>query len=277
MADLWATGEAAASLGFFAARLCDELDCAEDPSIADVKLAALFSPAAKLFSSSRVAESLRQVAAWGEYSAQSTSDLRARLIDAQIEDMYMGPAALQRRLVSAAMTDARFLALFQKWTGEMDAFAERLPRAGMRSLAEGMRLWHWTLELLRQQADARGAKLYCDARQGVTFAMADALCGLLAARSLALDVLEVERARHPQDSVCASIFCDLSTLASCRAVSRTAKTCAELLCGYAPRFPFSGAERKTLAGLRAILFVSLRGTMDARERIAEFLRAGNAI
>src|ERR1039458_10749216 len=67
MANLWAMGEAAASLGFFAARLSDKLDEAEHPSSADAKLAALFSPAAKLFSSSSVAELLRQVAAWGDY------------------------------------------------------------------------------------------------------------------------------------------------------------------------------------------------------------------
>jgi hypothetical protein len=271
MADLWATGEAAASLGFCAARLCDELDCAENPSSADARLAALFSPAAKLFSSSRVPESLRQTAAWGEFGAAGF-DLHSRLIDAQIEEMYMGPSALQRRLVSATMTGARFLADFLQWTVQMDALAERLPRAGMRSLAEGMRLWHWTLERLRQQADARGARLYCDARQGVTFAMADALCGLLAARSLALDVMEMESVRSPLYSECSSIFVDLSILAAGRAASRTAQTCVDLLFGYAQRFPVSAAERRTFAELRSNLSISLRGSLDARERIAEFLR-----
>ena len=274
MADLWATGEAAASLGFSAARLCDELDRAKNPSSADARLAALFSPAAKLFGSSRVPEALRQIVAWGGSDAAAAIDLRACLIDAQIEDMYMGPAALQRRLVSAAMTGARFLADFQQWTGEMDTLAERLPPAGMSSLAEGMRLWHWTLERLRQQADARGARLYCDARQGVTFAMADALCGLLATRSLALDVLEMESARRPLSSECASIFLDLSIHAAGRATSRAAQTCAELLFGYAQRFPVTAAERRAFAELRANLCISLRGSMDARERIAEFLRAG---
>jgi hypothetical protein len=197
------------------------------------------------------------------------------MIDAQIEDMYMGPAAVQRRMVSAAMIDSRFLAEFQKWTGEIDALAERAPQAGMRSLAEGMRLWQWTLERLRQQADARGFRLYCDARQGVTFAMADALCGLLAARSLALDVFEMERARHAQDNVCASIFSDLSTLASCRAAARASQTCAELLCGYAPRFPVSTAERRAFAELQAKLIISLHSMMDTRERIAEFLRGAS--
>jgi hypothetical protein len=173
------------------------------------------------------------------------------------------------------MINTRFLAEFQKWTGEIDALAERAPRAGIRSLAEGMRLWQWTLARLRQQADAKGFLLYCDARQGVTFAMADALCGLLAARSLALDVSEMERASHAQDNVCASNFRDLSALASCHAAVRVSQACAGLLGGYAPRFPVSSAERRAFAELRTKIFVSLRGMMDTRERIAEFLRGAS--
>jgi hypothetical protein len=275
LADLWATGEAAASLGFTAARLSDELDCAKNPSKADAMLAVLFSSAAKLFSGSSVPECIQQVGARGGIGAQEASvDLHSRLIDAQIEEMYMGPAALQRRLVSAAMIDARFLAEFQNWTGEMETFAEQLPRTGMGSLAGGMRLWHWTLERLRQQADARGVRLYCEARQGVTFAMADALCGLLAARSLALDVIEMGR-RLPSGE-CSSIVLDLSILAASRAAGRGLQTCEQLLFGYAERFPVSAAERKTFAELRAGLYRSLHGTMDARERIAEFLRGAQA-
>jgi hypothetical protein len=268
LADLWSTGEAAASLGFSAARLCDELNQVENPHGCDATLAALYSSAAKLFSSSRVPESLRQT---GLHGAAVDFDVRARLADAQVEEMYMGPSALQRRLVSSAMTGARFLAEFHEWTGEINLLAERLPQIGLHSLAEGMRLWKWTLEQLRKQADARGARLYCDARQGVTFAMADALCGLLAARSLALDVLEMNR--YSRGRECGSIFADLSILAAGRAAARIAQTCAELLCGYAERFPVSGVERRAFAGLREKLYISLSGMMDARERVAEFLRA----
>jgi alkylation response protein AidB-like acyl-CoA dehydrogenase len=265
MADLWATGEAAASLGFSAAHLSDQLDYAENHSSADAKQAALFSPAAKLFSSSRVTQRLQQI------GTQTGFDLHSRLIDAQIEDMYMGPAALQRRLVSAAMTGAGFIADFQKWMGEMDTLAEGLPQAGLRSLAEGMRLWHWTLERLRQQFDARGARLYCDARQGVTFAMADALCELLAARSLALDVLNMKLDGHPPHTECGSIFLDLSILAAGHAALRVLQTSVDLLCGYAERFPIPETDHTVLAELRTNLYARLRGTMDARERIAEFL------
>ena len=268
MADLWATGEAAASLGFLAARLSDKLDEAEHPSGSDANLAALFSPAAKLFSSSHIPKCLQQVAAWDECG--NAGDLHSRLVDAQIEDMYMGPAALQRRLVSVAMADAHFLSEFQGWTLEMDSLATRAPRAGMRSLAEGMRLWQWTLEQLRQQVDARGVRLFCDARQGVTFAMAEALCELLAARSLALDVLELDR--NPQGREFAALFGDLSILAAGRSAAHASQICSELLCGYAERFPISATARDAFARQRASLYASLQGTMDARERIAEFLR-----
>jgi hypothetical protein len=274
LADLWATGEAAASLGFCAARLNDELDRAGDRT-ADARLAALFSSAAKLFSSSHVAESLRQAATWSKRDAPATTALHGLVMDAQIEDMYMGPSALQRRMVSAAMSDAHFLAEFQEWTTAIDEIAKSLPRSGMRSLAAGMRVWQWTLERLWEHTDARGARLFCDARQGVTFAMADALCEVLAARSLALDVLEMER-RSPGEN-CAAIFRDLSILAAGRAAARSSQICVELLCGYAERFPVSGAEQQTLADLRAALCASLRGTMDARERIAEFLRGGQDV
>jgi hypothetical protein len=194
-------------------------------------------------------------------------------MDAQIEDMYMGPSALQRRMVSAAMIDTRFLAEFQEWTTALDELAKR--RTGMRSLAAGMRLWQWTLERLRKHTDARGAKQFCDARQGVTFAMANALCGVLAARSLVLDVLEMERWSPAKNSV--DLFRDLSILAAGRAAAHVEQICVEVLCGYAERFPVSNAEQGTLAELRADLCVSLRGTMDARERIAEFLRDAHGV
>jgi hypothetical protein len=43
--------------------------------------------------------------------------------------------------------------------------------------------------------------------------------------------------------------------------------------GYAERFPISAAARGVFARQRASLCANLEGTMDARERIAEFLRA----
>jgi hypothetical protein len=268
LADLWATGEAAASLGFAAVRLSDDLKRAENAS-----LAALLSSAAKLYSSSRIAETLIEVSAHTDAASQASQELQARLIDAQIEEMYMGPSALQRRLVSAAMTGARFLAGFEPWTQSIERAAERLPQAGLPALAEGMRLWHWTLQRLRERVDGRGAKLYCDARQGVSFAMADALCELLAARSMALDLLQAERNFAGRDQQIVSVFSDLLAVAAGRAASRCAQICTDLLFGYAERFPVSSVEQKIFNAQRARLFFTLRGTLNARQRVADFLRA----
>jgi hypothetical protein len=237
--------------------------------VGDPRVTALLSPAAKLFASSQIPELLHCVEA---LDGAESAGLQALSIDAQIEDMYMGPAALQRRLVSAAMTGTAFLHEFQLWSVEADALAQRCPQTGMRSLTEGMRLWHWTLERLQESADARGAKLYCDARQGVTFAMADALCGLLAARSLALDFAQWETEVRPPNTE-RSIFLDLGILASGRAASRVAQVGTDLLCGYAQRFPIATPGQKEFARRRANLYRSLRGVNDARERLAEFSRA----
>jgi hypothetical protein len=268
LADLWSAGEAAASLGFSAARASDELDCGKAAGTA-AKLAAQLAPAAKLFSSSSIPELLRPVGALCAAGSPASFHVQAKLIDAQIEEMYMGPAALQRRLVSAAMIDASFLREFQRRSEEIDVLANRAPQAGLSSLAEGMRLWLWTLERLRQSTDERGARLFCDARQSVTFTMADALCGLLAARSLALDLAQCEVRLEAAER---AIFVDLGSLAAGRAAGRTARICTDLLCGSSPRFPVSDEDRRALARRRAGLFMNLRGTMDARERIAELLR-----
>ena len=75
---------------FLPARFSDELDEAEHPSSADAELAALFSPAAKLFSSSSITEVLA-ASGCDESAHRIAIDMRTRLIDAQIEDMYMGP------------------------------------------------------------------------------------------------------------------------------------------------------------------------------------------
>lgn len=201
--------------------------------------------------------------------------LRDKLVDAQIEALYLGPEALQRRLVSAAMIDGEFLKKFQAWTEEMNQLAHSLPHTGIRSLAAAMQLWHWTLLQLRQQTDSRRARLFCDARQGVTFPMADALCWQLAARSLTLDALELEKSSR-QGAVTAFVsfhFFNLSTIASVRAAASVGQTCAVLLLGYDGRFTVSAATRGVFNDLRTKLELSLCGAMAARHRAARFLHA----
>jgi hypothetical protein len=269
LANLWAAGEAAASLGFSAARSNDAVDLSTETAHAASRLAALLSPAAKLFSSSALPPLLQRVATFTAPGDQIHSNIQARLVDAQIEDMYMGPAALQRRLVSATMTGAWFLTQFSTWIKEVRVRAPHLPKAGAGTLAASMELWLWTLGRLRQTCDARGAKLFCDARQGVTFSMADALCGLLAAHSMAMDLDQWQV--RPQGAERA-IFADLGFLAAGQVAGRVAQICTDALCGSAERFSVSIADQRDFMLRRAGVDRSLRGVADARERIAEFLR-----
>ncbi len=277
MVELWAAGEAAASLGFSAARLSDELDCRKDPARKLTSQSALLSSAAKLFSTSSATVMLRHAAAFeGCWPIDGSAGfIRDKLLDAQIEALYLGPEALQRRLVSAAMIDGEFLETFQTWTEDLERHGQRLSGMGIHNLTCAMRLWHWTLGQLRQQTDSRGTRLFCDARQGVTFPMADSLCRLLAARSFTLDVLELEKIRNREalPTFTSSLFFDLSAVASANASGSVARACAELLFGYGEHFPVSATTRNAFDHLRAKLKLSLCGSAAARNRIAQFLRA----
>lgn len=277
MVDLWAAGEAASSLGYSAARLCDEMDGLDNPQDEVTRGAAVLSPAAKLFSSNSATEMLQSMLSFGDCGTINggSVSIHKKLMDAQIEALYMGPESLQRRLVSAAMIDCEFLNMFQVWTEELERTARRLPWTSIRSLIAGMRLWHWTLLQLRKQTDSHGAKLFCDARQGVTFPMADALCQLLAARSLTMDLLELEKRDHQcaKATSVPSVLCDLSTIVSIRAAGSVEQTSVALLLGYDGRFPVSVDTRSDFDKLRNQLEINLHGVMAARDRVVRFLLA----
>ena len=113
-------------------------------------------------------------------------------MDAQLEATYEGPEAVQRRQLTVTMTNDVFLAQFRAWIAEMRHIASTRPGTGACTLASAMQMWLWTLNHLHKATDAEGNKLYHGQRQGVTFAMADALCWLLASRCQILDVLELE-------------------------------------------------------------------------------------
>ena len=268
--DVWAAGEAAASLGFSAVRISDEVDEQKNPPGNLLKEAAILSSAAKLFSSSSTTSMLQRAA--------SFSECTQKLMDAQIESLYLGPEALQRRLLSVAMIDGEFLRTFQSWTEELEGLEQCLPLAGVHSLTAGMRFWHWTLLQLRQQMDLRGVRLFCDARQGVTFPMADGLCTLLAARSLTLDLLELKKSGRYTSATAPelSLFSDLSIVASIRAAGSVGQICAALLFGYDGRFPVSAATKSSFDELQTRTNRSLAGVMAARDRVVHFLRAQHA-
>ena len=83
-----------------------------------------------------------------------------------------------------------------------------------------------------------GEKLYQGPRQGVTFALSDALAWLMAARALVLDVIELEQ-KGGENAVVAeglpglvSFYEDLAHVQCARASGEVGRICAELVYGY---------------------------------------------
>ncbi|MGB7847015.1 MAG: acyl-CoA dehydrogenase family protein [Candidatus Acidiferrum sp.] len=289
--DVWATGEASASLAFAAARAFDELDPLEretqeillkqgasgpraqakllrqaseeaalllrlptadarrerlqtDPLLRFVTLdsqADILCPAAKLWNTGWGAQTMREaVSLMGGYGITEDCPgfLGNKWMDAQLEATYEGPEAVQRRQLSVTMINPVFLAQFRNWIREMRSIASENPGTGACTLATAMTMWLWTLERLQHSTDGNGEKLYQNARQGVTFPMADALCWLLAVRCQILDVLEVKRCGAEDASVAEGLpglvnfMTDLCHVQSARASGEIARICAELVFGY---------------------------------------------
>jgi alkylation response protein AidB-like acyl-CoA dehydrogenase len=291
LVDIWATGEASASLAFAAARAFDELDPLEkrmdrlyaergihgaksklkflretaDRAVALMQLPAgdsrkealnsdtllrfialdsladVLCPAAKLWNTGWGAQMMREaVSLMGGYGITEDCPgfLGNKWMDAQLEATYEGPEAVQRRQLSATMTNPVFLAQFRNWVREMRAIASEHPGTGACGLATAMTMWLWTLDHLQHSKDADGGKLYQSARQGVTFPLADALCWLVAARCQILDVLRLEREGANDASVAEGLpglvnfLSDLCHVQSARASGEVARICAELVFGY---------------------------------------------
>ena len=120
----------------------------------------------------------------------------------------------------------------------MRRIASTRPGTGACTLASAMQMWLWTLNHLQSSTDPDGSKLYHTQRQGVTFAMADALCWLLASRCQILDVLELE-ARGAGDTALAELLpgtvqflSDLCHVQAAKAAGEVSRICAELVFGY---------------------------------------------
>ena len=228
LVDVWATGEAGASLGFAAARAFDELDPLE-------------READKLLAAQGVTSARARAKLQREASERAADLLRLPAGDphrAQLEATYEGPEAVQRRQLSITMTNPLFRAQFQAWIREMRGIASERPGTGACALATAMGMWLWTLERLQGSTDADGGRLYQSARQGVTFPLADALCWLLAARCQILDALELERRGASDPAVAEGLaglvnfMTDLCHVQSARASGEVARICAELVFGY---------------------------------------------
>lgn len=297
LVDVWATGEAAASLGFAAARLFDRLEPLEhrkeqimadqgtlggtaefkalrrmqtdvlewlelsgradglrddgryealsaDPLVQYLyaeALARVYCPASKLWNTGHGANMMREaVSLMGGYGITEDCPgfLGQKWMDAQLEATYEGPEAVQRRQLTVTMANEVFLAAFETWIAEMRHIAAARPGTGACTLASAMELWLWTLQHLQASTDPEGATLYHGARQGVTFPLTDALCWLLAARCLILDILELE-SRGPDSPVVADgltdlvgFFSDLAHVQAARAAGEVGRIAAELVFGY---------------------------------------------
>jgi alkylation response protein AidB-like acyl-CoA dehydrogenase len=291
LVDVWACGEAAASLGFAAARVFDELDPLEklktallaerdvhggraelktlresellamemlasaqgharreklsaDPLVQFVLKDAeanVLCPATKLWNTGHGANVMREaVSLMGGYGITEDCPgfLASKWMDAQLEATYEGPEAVQRRQLTITMTNNVFLAEFRAWALELQRIAEHRPGTGACTLASAMQMWLWTLNHLQKATDANAKKLYHGQRQGVTFAMADALCWLLASRCQILDVLELE-ARGADDPAIAEglpgtlqFMSDLCHVQAAKAAGEVSRVCAELVFGY---------------------------------------------
>jgi alkylation response protein AidB-like acyl-CoA dehydrogenase len=304
LVDVWATGEAATSLGFAAARLFDTLDPLEkekssilkergvqggraelkalkeseqraiellslregdprrveleaDPLVQYVLLDAeanVICPATKLWNTGHGANMLREaVSLMGGYGITEDCPgfLANKWMDAQLEATYEGPEAVQRRQLTVTMTSEVFLALFRSWTKQMRGIASEHPGTGACTLASAMQLWLWTLSYLQRSTDPDGNKLYHGQRQGVTFALADALCWLVTSRAQILDVLELDAHGH-DDAVAAEglagtvqFLSDLCHTQAAAAAGEVSRICGELVYGYNPHPSWDEEEHRS--------------------------------
>ncbi|WP_243546966.1 acyl-CoA dehydrogenase family protein [Pseudodesulfovibrio tunisiensis] len=331
LVDVWASGEAGASVGFAACRLADDFDAVEkakeaafeeqgvvgprkqmmalrkisdkvmeyvdleyaDPAERDQAryeelgsdplvrfaymdaLAGILNPGVKLWNTGVGATVMREaISLVGGYGITEDCPgfLMQKWTDAQLEATYEGPEAVQRRHLTATMPSAVFQRTVSAWIGQLGRQAGQ--GLGAETVAAGLELWQWTMEHLQNSRDAEGRKLYHGKRQGVTFAMADALSWLLGPYYLVQDVLELAE-KGPMSATLAdgledlvAFYKDLSRVQAARAVGEAVRICTELVYGFAETAP---EELEGFDLLKAKADRSMAGARLAKDR------AGNAL
>ncbi len=290
LVDVWAMGEAGASLGFETARQFDQLDPLEKEknayfaaqgitgrkqlsTLRKAQKAALefletqgnapdevvepedvlqrymileaetsvLCPATKLWNTGRGSDAMREaISLMGGYGITEDCPgfMGYKWADTQLESIYEGPEAVQRRQMSITMVNEIFLTKLKMWIRDLDKLAVEKPGIGACTLAAGLELWMWSLNYLQTHKDPDGKPLYHGKRHGVCFAMADALCWLLAVRYMILDVLELE-AKGPMNPVVAeglegtlAFYTDLCQVQAARSAGEAARICTEQVYGY---------------------------------------------
>jgi hypothetical protein len=191
----------------------------------------------------------------------------------QLDATYGGPEAVQRRQISETMGNPVFLAQVEAWAKECEA-CPAADRNGMNALAAALRLWAWTREFAATAKDAAGKKLGASQRHGVVFPMADALAGLMAAKSFHADVkhLALTGGDHPvvgpELESYLNTFNDLLGTIAGNVAGEAARICAEVVFG----FNAADAEKQAeFCALRAKVDASLAGTKIAKDNAAKCL------
>lgn len=317
LADVWATAEAASSLGFDISRCFDALELIQDEAKAKLgkgremlknmkapmekavqllgegknplddedvtvryvylqAICNILCPSCKLWNTGHGADVMRQaVTLMGGYGI--TEDCPGFLFykwtDMQLDATYEGPEAVQRRQISETMSNPVFLAQVEAWAKELEA-CPCAAENGANALAAGLRLWSWTQAFAKTAKDPNGKKLGASQRHGVVFPLADALAGLMAAKSFHADIkfLAQNGADHPvvgpELEGYLNTFNDLLGTVVADVVGEAVKICTGVVYGFSA----ATAEDKTAyCALRGALDESLAGTRLAKDRAAKCL------
>lgn len=204
-------------------------------------LAGVLNPGVKLWNTGEGARMMREaVSLVGGYGITEDCPgfLMQKWTDIQLEATYEGPEAVQRRHLTMTMTSEVFRHILAAWTKQMQRAGKEVPGLGGFVIASAMELWQYTMDYLQKTKDGNGKKLYHNKRQGVTFAMADALGWLLGPYYFATDVMELIE-KGPMSPTLAEglddltgFYKDVCHVQAARAAGEVARICSELVYGF---------------------------------------------
>lgn len=254
-------------------------------------LAGVLNPGVKLWNTGEGANKMREaVALVGGYGITEDCPgfLMQKWSDTQLEATYEGPEAVQRRHLTMTMPSEIFQHILSAWTKQMQRAGAEVPGLGGCVLASAMELWQWTMNHLQSSKDAEGRKLYHNKRQGVTFAMADALGWILGPYFLATDVMELIE-KGPMSPTLAdglddltAFYTDMTHVQAARAAGEVARICTELVYGFGACkccTPDGAEDNSSCSTEDLATFRELKAKVDmcmAGSRLAKD-RAGNAL
>jgi hypothetical protein len=245
--EVWAGGEACASLGFQAARVLDRLDPVIE-SVANVLCAAC-----KVWSTRHASRLMREaLSLMGGIGVTEDCPglLGVKWIDSLKESFGNGSHETARRRLGVAMTDELFLTQFREWMRDLRALAAVHSGIGTTALAVAMEVWLWTLDRL-QDPDIR-------------LRLADELCGILASRSQILDVIELLRTRP--GSVAATFLSGLCHVQALNVTGDVGRACAGLVHGCG-----DSSAGLAFAEMQVLLDQAVVGSFAVKDRALQAL------